>query len=132
MIYLATIFFSWLISQVFLKILVSSLKDGKLRLKVVLYPGGMPSAHSAVVSSVTALVALLEGFNGLFYVSLVFSIMVIYDALVTRNLIGLNAHELKLITKKELKEKVGHKPLEVLAGVAIGILSAYLGTFFFG
>ena len=92
--------------------------------------GGMPSTHSAFVSSLTASVYLEYGLNSvLFAITLIFSLVIIYDSMGVRYEAGKQAEVLNDIVEKmnfkkvykELKEKVGHKPIEVLFGVLIWI-----------
>lgn len=89
--------------------------------------GGMPSTHSAVVSSISSLVYINYGINDiLFSVTLIFSLIVIYDSMGIRYECSRQA---KIINEKfgtDLKEKLGHKPIEVLIGVILGIILSYL------
>ena len=84
--------------------------------------GGMPSTHSALVSSLTSIIYLDYGVSPLFAVTLFFSLIVIYDAMGIRYESGKQAQYINKLTGSRLKEKIGHKPLEVLVGIFIGIL----------
>lgn len=84
--------------------------------------GGMPSTHTAVITSLTLSIYLLEGFSNLFYVVLVLSIIIINDALNVRWEASKHSLELNKITKSNKFKIVGHKPLEVLIGLIIGII----------
>ena len=121
----------------FAKVLLHTKKSRKLDLKFLLISGHMPSAHSAFVVSITTIVAFLDGIYSIaFAISFVFSYIVIYDALKIRINIGHNGEVLnKLIQeipniKKEnypiLRERVGHKPLEVLVGAILGFILTVL------
>lgn len=93
--------------------------------------GGMPSAHSALVSALVTEIALIEGITSpLFAVSLIFSILIIRDALGLRNYVG-KANKIinSLNTENKefkLSERVGHTPLEIIVGCLIGITAAVI------
>lgn len=100
--------------------------------------GGMPSSHTSFSTSLTAMLGLNLGFDSpIFAVSLIFTLIVSYDAMGLRMESGKQAEAInklfdeiskdKGITK--LKEKLGHKPQEVLAGMLLGILSAVFFTY---
>lgn len=84
--------------------------------------GGMPSTHSALVSSLTSIIYLYYGVSPLFAVTLFFSLIVIYDAMGIRYESGKQAKYINMFMGSNLEEHIGHKPLEVLVGVFIGIL----------
>lgn len=96
--------------------------------------GGMPSSHSAMVVSLAIMVGSLEGFDTpLFAICLVLALIVMYDAAGVRRETGTQATVInqiirdfilngKEISDEELKELVGHTPLEVLGGAIIGIV----------
>ena len=89
--------------------------------------GGMPSSHSSFVTSITTLIYLNYGlFSPLFAICLVFSLVTIYDAMGIRYESGKQAQVLNKITKGNLKESLGHKPIEVLVGVIFGIVMAVI------
>ena len=120
------------------KILLHTKKYKKVDLEFLLISGHMPSAHSAFVVSITTVVAFFNGiYSTAFAISFVFSYIVVYDALKIRTNIGYNGEAInKLIQeipgiKKEnypiLRERVGHRPLEVLAGSMLGfVLTVFL------
>lgn len=97
--------------------------------------GGMPSTHTSFCTSLTFLIGLNLGFDSpLFAICLVFSFIIMYDAMGLRYESGRQAEMindlLDEVFKKEkfehLKEQLGHKPIEVLGGVIFGILSAVI------
>ena len=102
--------------------------------------GGMPSSHSSFVTSLTTIIGLNEGFDSVFFaISLIFSLVVMYDAMGVRYETGKQAEILNVLVKgnktfKEktilLKEKVGHMPIEVFCGCILGILVASLFYYF--
>lgn len=128
MIVLAMVFIPWLLAHT-LKVVTASLRTKRLVWKVVFLPGGMPSAHSTLVASLLTTVFLMQGISLLFSATLVFTMIVLYDAMTLRRQVG--EHTLLLqrlhmrVTKEEAKQALGqggHTPGEVLAGVALGIV----------
>lgn len=88
--------------------------------------GGLPSLHASFVSSLSTMVLILEGGSTiLFAVTLVFSIIVLYDAMHIRFEAGKHAQYINKLTKhgKEdaLNEYLGHTPFEVLIGCLLGV-----------
>jgi acid phosphatase family membrane protein YuiD len=97
--------------------------------------GGMPSSHSALVTSMTTSVAFKEGLgSNLFIISLWFALIVIRDAMGVRRASGIQGRVLNLLGKSvaektgiefhPVKEIHGHTPLEVIAGCLLGIFIA--------
>jgi acid phosphatase family membrane protein YuiD len=97
--------------------------------------GGMPSSHSAMVCSLTMTVGLTSGWNSIWFaISLVFSIIVMYDAAGVRRAAGKQALILNRIVEDiyatgkvnehRLQELMGHTPLEVIFGALIGIMNS--------
>jgi uncharacterized protein len=118
------------------KILVISFKHKqKFRINDLIVTGGMPSTHSSLVGSLTTIIGLTQGFSPLFFVVLAFSLIVIRDAMGVRRSVG---EEGKLIEKLMKYEKIkidkfhyslGHTPIQVLAGLALGIASSLISHF---
>lgn len=124
------------------KFLLSIIKHKKIELKYLLISGHMPSAHTAFVVSITTIVGIRETiFSTLFAITFVFSYIVVYDALKIRINIGKNGkiinklvREISGINEDDypiLRERVGHKPLEVLVGGIFGFLMTILLIQFF-
>lgn len=116
----------------------------KFAFKNILAYSGMPSGHSAIIVSLATIVGLEEGFDSpLFAVSTILAIIVIRDALGIRRYLGehgkiLNILVTDLKTDKlldeeypHLLEKIGHTPLQVLAGSTIGFLVSIAGYYIF-
>lgn len=120
-----------LISQV-LKLATDAVK-GNLNLKNIFEShGGMPSSHTAAVTSISTIVALTHGIDSvLFAVVLIFSIIVIRDATglrmitehqslaINKIIKGLPAEKQTSINLQ--RESVGHTYLEILGGVVLGV-----------
>ncbi|MDD5770131.1 MAG: divergent PAP2 family protein [Candidatus Gracilibacteria bacterium] len=96
---------------------------GKFNIKKALSSGGMPSVHSAVVTSLTTAVALKYGVSSdLFAISLGFTVIIIYDAINIRYEAGLHAVAINKLLGEKFKESLGHLPSEAFAGSVLGIL----------
>lgn len=127
---------AWLIAQS-LKFVLTGIKHGIVDFRKFISPGGMPSSHSALVSSLSTKVGLVEGYDStLFAICVVFSLIIMYDAAGVRQAAGKQARVLNrlvedfyknhTISEKRLRELLGHTPLEVLAGMFLGIVTAIL------
>ena len=130
------IFFAWLSAQL-IKTLLYFVRNRSFDLERLYGAGGMPSSHSSMVMALTASVAKYCGTGSTeFAISLCFSLVVIYDAMGVRRQAGEHAKMLNLITSlfqmqpgneeikakfNELKELLGHTPLEVLSGTILGV-----------
>jgi len=123
---------SWIVGQ-FLKAPLDYLLNKRWNWGIILSPGGMPSSHSALVTSVTLAIGLQEGFGSpLFALAFAISMIVIYDAAGVRRQAGIHAERINEMMKslfegtgipeKELKEVLGHTPFEVITGVILGIV----------
>ncbi len=97
--------------------------------------GGMPSSHSASVAALTTSVGFLSGTGSpLFGVTLFFSLVIMYDAAGLRRAAGLQARVLNRIVADQhahrgfqherLTELLGHTPVEVFVGAAVGMAYA--------
>jgi hypothetical protein len=113
------------------------LSTGKWDWVLLLRAGSMPSSHSALVASVAHASGLFVGFaSPLFALALTLAAIVIYDATGIRRQAGKHAEIINRIVRdtvkgkrtmeKQLKEVLGHTPLEALAGTLLGIVVAQL------
>lgn len=127
-------FAGWLVSSL-LKIPFTYFLHHKIDLQQAFGTGGMPSSHSALMISTTLGIGLFSGFNSpVFALALAVSTVVIYDAAGVRRQAGFHAERINMIIKelwegkpleeKDLKEMLGHSPLEVTGGILVGILTA--------
>lgn len=115
---------------VIIKWFASKLKIGVFNLKKALSSGGMPSVHSAVVTSLTTAIWLKHGIDtDLFAVCLGFTVIIIYDAINVRYEAGLHAMAINKLLWEKFKEQLWHKPSEAFAGSVLWILTA-LFTYF--
>ncbi len=90
--------------------------------------GGMPSSHAAVVTALCGSIYVESGFSLLFAACVVFSLIILHDALTVRWQAGVQAGLLNQLlsakkrAKTPLSKSLGHRPSEVLAGIALGLL----------
>jgi len=120
--------FSWGLAQL-MKPLTGWLIRRRWDWSQLISAGGMPSSHTTLVVSVTLATGLFVGFaSPLFAVSTAFAMVVIADAAGVRREAGFHAQALNeiirqvmdgqpLAAEKELREVLGHTPLEVLGGI---------------
>ena len=116
-----------------LKVLLAISKY-KFSCQRLLQPGGMPSSHTAVVTSLATTLGLIYGLTSPFFqISAVFGGIVIYDAITLRRAVSEHACRINMIYRQEgirdcdeLLENLGHTPLEVLVGLLIGLLTALI------
>ena len=133
---------SWFVAQV-LKVIIYAYINRELNWERLFGDGGMPSGHSATVSSLAVFTGLRCGFDSaVFAIAAVFAIVVCHDATGVRQETGKQAvviNEMieyfsslaeRKFTHMELKEFVGHTPLQVAAGISIGIANALFMHFF--
>ncbi|MBM7573335.1 divergent PAP2 family protein [Aquibacillus albus] len=132
----------------FLKVPLHYSETGNWDWKNLFSSGGMPSSHSSAVTSLTTFVALKKGVPSIdFGVSSIFSLIVMYDAMGIRWQAGETAiavndmyEQLEQLAdnhpgfyykkrEKELKEKLGHMPIEVAGGAVLGITIGMLSYF---
>jgi hypothetical protein len=131
--YLCTPFFAWLVTGS-LKFMVNSFKAKKLAFGLIGY-GGFPSNHSAIVSSMAALIAFKEGIgHPAFGVALTLAFIVILDAHSLRRQIGKHAVAINRMARSSgdyisLRERVGHTAIEIGAGVLVGFGVGWLLAF---
>jgi acid phosphatase family membrane protein YuiD len=121
-----------------LKLVLDLIKNRKLDINVLFTTGGMPSAHSALVTALAAGVGQTIGWaSSEFAVAMVFAIIVMYDAAGVRQAAGKQArilnqmidelfHEHPEISQDRLKELLGHTPFQVIAGSLLGITISWL------
>ncbi|MDQ8935158.1 divergent PAP2 family protein [Acinetobacter rudis] len=134
--YLITPFLAWLAAGC-IKFLINSIRAKKLAFSLIGY-GGLPSNHSAIVSSMTALIVLNEGiYSPAFGVALTLSFIVLLDANSLRRAVGQHAVLINQLVKdnievKPLRERMGHSKVEIVAGIVVGIFVAIIIKSFLG
>lgn len=126
--YALTPFLAWLVAGV-LKFTINSIKAGQLAFGLIGY-GGLPSNHSAIVSSVAALVAFKEGLeHPAFGVALALAFVVMLDANSLRRQVGKHAQAINRLNHasehpETLRERMGHTRIEIAAGILVGMAVA--------
>lgn len=127
----------WFCIQLF-KVVSDLIKTKKFNFKRILGAGGMPSSHSAVVTTLATMIGKNEGLDTpIFAISVIFALVVMYDAAGVRRAAGKQARLLNKIVEtpglsgvqvqEKLVEVLGHTPLQVIVGAAIGIAVGLLG-----
>ena len=127
---------AWALAQA-LKVPIEYRFTRKMNWSLLFRAGGMPSSHSALVSSAAVSIGLNVGFDSpLFALSLVIAMIVSYDASGVRRQAGLHAEKINYIINEllkghpvsddKLKEVLGHTQSQVIAGVGLGIIIAVL------
>lgn len=127
--YAVTPFMAWLIAGT-LKFIINSIRAKQLAFGLIGY-GGLPSNHSAIVSSMAALIATKEGIgHPAFGAALTLAFIVMLDANSLRRQVGQHAVAINKLAAgrsdhQALRERVGHTRLEIASGIAVGIVVAY-------
>ena len=126
--YLLTPFLAWLVAGV-MKFSINSFKAKQLAFGLIGY-GGLPSNHSAIVSSMAALIALKEGIgHPAFGVAVTLAFIVMLDANSLRRQVGKHAVVINKLAAEskghqDLRERMGHSRIEIAAGILVGIAVA--------
>jgi len=127
--YVLTPFLAWFIAGVS-KFTINSIKAKQLAYGLIGY-GGLPSNHSAIVSSMAALIAIKEGIaHPAFGVAVTLAFIVILDASSLRRQVGKHAATINKLTEgnaehQVLRERMGHTRLEIAAGIIVGVVVAF-------
>ena len=122
---------AWAIAQA-AKVILTSLRQRRLNLRVLAETGGMPSSHAAIVMGMTTAVGKYAGVSSAaFAIALIFSFVVMYDAAGLRRAAGRQAAILNRLVEdlvhmrgmqeQKLRELLGHTPVEVVVGALLGI-----------
>jgi acid phosphatase family membrane protein YuiD len=128
---------SWFIAQL-IKVITVIIRDKKVDFTRFIGNGGMPSSHTAFIISLAVVIGKIDGFNSTqFAIALAIALIVMVDAAGIRRAAGMQAKVLnelifstdhKVKSDVQLKELLGHSPLEVFMGALLGILiGAILG-----
>ena len=126
----------WFGIQLF-KLLYDLVTTKKFNFKRILGAGGMPSSHSAAVTSLATLIGKNIGVGTpMFAMALIFAFVVMYDAAGVRRAAGKQARLLNKIVEtpglsglevsERLVEVLGHTPLQVVVGAVIGVVAGLL------
>ncbi|MDD5938687.1 MAG: divergent PAP2 family protein [Clostridiales bacterium] len=133
---------AWAAAQV-IKFFVVLATEHRVDWRYILSSGGMPSSHSSLVCACASSVAYLYGWSSpLFALAAVLAVVVMYDASNVRRAAGEQAKVLNYIMEhwnqmkpemfgKQLKELLGHTPLQVFMGALLGIAIGWGGAWLF-
>jgi len=122
------------------KLIIELVKNHKINFRVLTSTGGMPSAHSTLVTALATGVGQTIGWNSPeFALATIFAIIVMYDAAGVRQAAGKQARVLnqmidELFSDKSefnedrLKELLGHTPVQVIVGLILGITISLLAS----
>ena len=125
---------AWALAQV-IKIPLYYLQRRKWNWSLLFTTGGMPSSHSALMTATTFAIGLYNGFESpVFALGVVITMVVTYDAAGVRQQAGIHAQRINVImaellkghpiTERDLREVLGHTPLEVVGGILFGLAVA--------
>lgn len=128
-----------LVAQI-LKLLIEVARYGKATFQTLVTAGGMPSAHSALVTSLAAGIGQTAGWESPeFAVAFIFAIIVMYDAAGVRQAAGKQARILNQLmdelfsdnpsfNEERLKELLGHTPFQVVVGSVLGVVVSWIAA----
>ena len=125
---------AWALAQV-IKIPLDYFRTRRWNWALFFTTGGMPSSHSALMTATTLAIGLYYGLNNpLFALGVALTMIVTYDAAGVRMQAGIHAQRINvlfnellhghLVDQKELREVIGHTPLEVMGGILFGLAVA--------
>ncbi len=131
-----TVALAWIFAQT-TKVLLGIVRERRFNFMWFVGTGGLPSSHAAGVTALASSIGLYAGFDtALFAIALLFVIVVLFDAQGVRRASGQQAQILnkilddiywkRKIHEDRLKELLGHTPVEIFAGIAIGIFMSLL------
>lgn len=146
----------WAVAQL-IKATIYGIRYKTFKLERLFGSGGMPSSHSATVCSFVMVIYHMEGpTSAIFGLSLIVAMITMYDAMGVRRASGLHAKQINRLRRmveeideellddldekveeeeidpeetKELKEFLGHTPLQVIFGALLGIIIGVIANF---
>lgn len=129
-----------------IKVIIYSFKNKKFEYRMFFTTGGLPSSHSSLCVCLCVVLGMLqyhdeEQLTWAFAVAVVVSMVVMYDAMGVRLEASKHAKILNRLAdeipdeekrslygkKGKLKEMLGHRGVEVLAGAALGVAVGFAG-----
>src|SRR5215216_17432 len=125
---------AWALAQI-IKIPLDYVRTRRWNWALLLTTGGMPSSHSSLMTATTLAIGLYYGFaNPIFALGVVVTMIVTYDAAGVRQQAGIHAQRINVIVaellkghpinERDLREVLGHTPLEVMGGILLGMAVA--------
>ncbi len=125
---------AWALAQI-IKIPLDFFRTRRWNWALLFTTGGMPSSHSALMTATTHAIGLYYGFaTPMFALAVAITMVVVYDAANVRRQAGIHAQRINIIfdellrghpiNEKDLREVLGHTPLEVAGGILFGLVVA--------
>jgi len=125
---------AWLLAQI-IKLPLDYLYSRKWNWALLLTTGGMPSSHSSLLTATSLGIGLYHGFDEpVFAIAVAITMVVVYDAAGVRRQAGIHAQRINvlfsellhghMLNEKDLREVLGHTPLEVIGGILLGFIVA--------
>jgi acid phosphatase family membrane protein YuiD len=125
---------AWLLAQI-IKMPLDYFYTRKWNWALLLTTGGMPSSHSSLLTATSLGIGLYHGFDDpVFAIAVAITMVVVYDAAGVRRQAGIHAQRINVLFKellrghmlneKDLREVLGHTPLEVIGGILLGLIVA--------
>jgi acid phosphatase family membrane protein YuiD len=130
-------FVAWFVAQT-LKVVGGLIREKRLDMGFFIRSGGMPSSHTALVTSLATSIGILQGFNSVdFTTAVVFAAIVMYDAAGVRRSVSKQSVIINRILQElrerrpkdvehDVRELIGHTPFQVFSGAFLGIGIAFL------
>ncbi len=128
---------AWAVAQG-LKMPIEYARTRRWNWVLLLRAGGMPSSHSSLVTALAHGIGLSVGYDSvMFALAVVVAMVVIYDATGIRRQSGLQAEAINVLVhdllkghplrhEKQLREVLGHSPLEAMVGLCLGLAVAQI------
>jgi len=128
---------AWAVAQG-LKMPIEYARTRRWNWVLLLQAGGMPSSHSSLVAALAHGIGLLVGYDSaMFALAVVVAMVVIYDATGIRRQSGLHAEVINVLVRDllkghpmrheiQLREVLGHSPLEAIVGLCLGLAVAQI------
>lgn len=127
---------TWLIAQT-IKVSIGVWRQKRFDFRWFVGTGGMPSSHAAGASCLATAIGLEHGFSSAYFaLAAAFAVVVMFDAQGVRRAAGKQARVLNKImddiywqgriNESQLRELLGHTPVEVIAGFLLGAVVAFV------
>ncbi len=131
-----TTFMGWFVAQT-IKVIKGVVSEKRFNFKWFVGTGGMPSSHAAGATALATSIGIQEGTGAaIFAIAAMFALVVISDAQGVRRATGQQAEILnkilediywkKKIQEDRLKELIGHTPVQVIAGLIVGLIVGFI------
>lgn len=125
---------AWSLAQI-IKIPLDYVRTRRWNWALLITTGGMPSSHSALMTATTLAIGLYYGLDHpAFALGIAITMIVTYDAAGVRQQAGIHAQRINVlfgellrghpINERDLREVLGHTPLEVVGGILLGLVVA--------